>query len=71
MASDDQLPESHKTLMDEAVELLQMRVGCKIPEGSDPSIKPLRLTIDPVGVRARPLLWYLFVWLINAYVRWQ
>ena len=71
MAPDEQLPESHKTLVDEAIDLIQMRVGCKIPEGSNPAIKPLRLTIDPVETRSRPLIWYMFVKVINVYVRWQ
>lgn len=71
MAPGGKLPESHMAVLDEAIELIQMRVGCNIPEGSNSTIKTLRLTIDPVRIRLRPLVWYTFVKSINVYVRWQ
>ena len=61
-----QLPEYHRTLLDESVELLEKRIGCKIPSGSNPSVKPILLTVDPVNVLPRPLGWYIFVKVVNT-----
>lgn len=66
---ENELPKSHRMLLDEATELMEKRIGCKIPEGSDPSVHPLRLTLDPVNVARRPLIWYIFGKVINAYIR--
>ncbi|KAL5508303.1 hypothetical protein ACEPAH_5922 [Sanghuangporus vaninii] len=66
---EDQLPQTHRMLLDEATELMEKRIGCKIPEGSDFSVQPLRLTLDPINVVHRPLAWYIFVKIINAYIR--
>lgn len=59
----------HSKTLDEAVELLEKRVGCTFRQGSNPSVKPLMLTIDPVNVLPRPLAWYLFVKVANIYLR--
>ncbi|EJD01104.1 uncharacterized protein FOMMEDRAFT_125748 [Fomitiporia mediterranea MF3/22] len=63
------IPDTHKTLLDEATELLEKRIGCTVPDGYDPSVQVLRLTVDPVNVLPRPLGWYLFVKAINMYIR--
>ncbi|KAH8113258.1 hypothetical protein DFH11DRAFT_1689439 [Phellopilus nigrolimitatus] len=63
-----QIPSAHRDVLDEATELLEKRVGCKIPDGSNPSVKTLLLTIDPVNVLPRPLVWYLFVKAANVYL---
>lgn len=55
--------------MDEAIELLEKRIGRTFPKGSNPNVKPLLLTIDPVNVLPRPLIWYLFVKGANLYLR--
>ena len=66
---DGRIPEAHRMLLDEATELMQKRIGCTVPEGSDPTVQPLRLTIDPVNFAHRPLCWYLFVKSANAFMR--
>lgn len=65
----EKIPDSHRMVLDEATELLEKRIGCSIPTGSDPSIKTLLLTIDPVNVLPRPLMWYVFVRVANKYLR--
>ena len=56
-------------VLDEATELLQKRIGCKIPDGENSSVKTFLLTLDPVNVLPRPLVWYIFVRLANKYIR--
>ncbi|KAI0719588.1 hypothetical protein C8T65DRAFT_706265 [Cerioporus squamosus] len=53
----------------EVIELIEFRAGCKLPEGSNPSASPLLLTLDPVNVAWRPLVWYAAVALSNAFIR--
>ncbi|KAI5124921.1 hypothetical protein M0805_007349 [Coniferiporia weirii] len=69
LPSQDKIPHSHRVALEEATELLERRIGCKIPTGSNPSVRTLLLTIDPVNVLSRPLLWYIFVKVANAYLR--
>jgi len=61
----DNIPEVHQKALDEAVALLQKRVGCKIGEGTDPKVLPIRLTIDGINIQLRPLTFYAIVCLIN------
>lgn len=49
--------------------MLEKRTGSKIPPGSDPSVKPILLTLDPVNVRQRPLMWYVAVKIANMCLR--
>ena len=65
----DKIPTVHSKALDEAVELLEKRVGCTFPKGSNANVKPLLLTIDPVNILPRPLAWYLFVKFANIYLR--
>ena len=55
------MPATHRHAIEEAVELIEMRSGSKIPEGSNPAVTPMLLTIDDVHISFRPLLWYAFV----------
>ena len=56
-------------VLHEVIELLEHRAGVKIPDGSNPSVKPFLLTLDPVTVSWRPLVWYVAVAVSNAYIR--
>lgn len=57
---------SHRVVLDEAVDLIQKRSGTIIPEGSNPVVKPLLLTLDEVKVTLwRPLAWYAGVGISN------
>lgn len=55
------MPRAHRRAIDEAVELIEKRSGSKIPEGSNPAVTPMLLTLDNVHISARPFLWYTFV----------
>jgi len=61
MPPPDKINDIHKRALQDATELLERRAGCTIPEGSNPSVRPLLLTTDPVNVAWRPLAWYIFV----------
>ncbi|KAL0576920.1 hypothetical protein V5O48_005066 [Marasmius crinis-equi] len=63
------LPEAHRVAMDDALTLLQKRLGKEIPEGRSPHIKPLRLTLDPVNIYSRPFTFYALVALVNIYIK--
>ena len=65
----DQLSEARKVLLEECMEMIEKRAGVQIPDGSNPSAKPMTLTLDPVNVVGRPLIWYLGVALSNIYQR--
>ena len=55
------MPTVHRHAIDEAVQLIEKRSGCKIPEGSNPGATPMLLTIDNVHISSRPFLWYILV----------
>ncbi|PCH41076.1 hypothetical protein WOLCODRAFT_137175 [Wolfiporia cocos MD-104 SS10] len=65
----DSLPKSHQTTLKEVCQLIEARSGSTFPEGSNPSVRALRLTLDPVSVVWRPLVWYLGVALSNYLLR--
>jgi hypothetical protein len=66
----DKVPSSHRIVMDDAINLLQKRLGALVPEGyTDGKVKPLRLTIDPVYVMWRPLIFYALIGTINRCLR--
>ncbi|KAF8663421.1 hypothetical protein AX16_000992 [Volvariella volvacea WC 439] len=66
-----ELPKTHRTILDEALDLLQKRAGCTFPEGSDPNVTPMRLTIDQVNICWRPLTFYVLVLLSKQYLKWR
>ena len=55
------MPAAHKNAIEEAVKLIEMRSGSKIPEGANPAVTPILLTLDDVHILSRPFLWYIFV----------
>ncbi|OSX60266.1 hypothetical protein POSPLADRAFT_1182745 [Postia placenta MAD-698-R-SB12] len=63
------LPPVHQKALQEVCQLIERRSGTTIPEGSNPTVKPLLLTLDPVSVVWRPLVWYLAVEISNFFVR--
>ena len=71
MPSEEDLSIEHRQTLQEAMELLEKRAGGRVVEGSNPSVRSLRLTIDPFAVTHRPLVWYLYVKIVNSYVLWQ
>ncbi|KAI0773436.1 hypothetical protein BC629DRAFT_1583095 [Irpex lacteus] len=65
----EHLSDARKVLLEECMELIERRAGVQIPDGSNPSAKPMTLTLDPVNVIGRPFVWYLGVALSNMYQR--
>ncbi|PPQ94006.1 hypothetical protein CVT25_009854 [Psilocybe cyanescens] len=65
----ERLPAIQRKAIDEAVELLQKRSGCKFEDGSDSAITPMRLTIDKINILWRPLTFYLIVNSVNWTLR--
>lgn len=48
----------------EYVERIERRLGQSFAEGNGPN-RPIRISVDPINVQHRPLLWYLLVGLID------
>lgn len=65
----DKVSQTEQKVLDEVIHLLEQRAGVKIPEGSNPTAGPLLLTLDPVNVSWRPLMWYAGVAFSNAFLR--
>ncbi|KAK2466270.1 hypothetical protein APHAL10511_001912 [Amanita phalloides] len=65
----EQLSQSQRNVIDEAVEQLKMRTGCNIPQGSNPRNIPMCLTIDPIKFNWRPLTFYTLIAIVNRYIR--
>ncbi|EPQ59444.1 hypothetical protein GLOTRDRAFT_109691 [Gloeophyllum trabeum ATCC 11539] len=65
----DSLSPAQRAALDDALNMIEMRTGSTIPRGSNPDIKPILLTLDPVNVSFRPLVWYLFVTAANYSIR--
>ncbi|KAI0254706.1 hypothetical protein BJV78DRAFT_1182312 [Lactifluus subvellereus] len=57
----DKIPPAHLKVLLDCLDLIEKRTGTTIPEGSNPNAHPKLLTLDPVGIRWRPLIYYLFV----------
>ncbi|KAF9076719.1 hypothetical protein BDP27DRAFT_1312478 [Rhodocollybia butyracea] len=53
------LPQAHKVVLDESLDLLQKRLGKPIPEGSNSSVKPILLNLDKPNILWRPLTFYV------------
>lgn len=49
--------------------MVEHRAGIAIPEGSDPNVRPLLLTLDPITVAWRPFFWYVGVAVSNSIIR--
>lgn len=61
MPPSESMPATHRRAVEDAVELIEKRSGSKVPEGSNPTVAPILLTLDDVHVSFRPFLWYIFV----------
>lgn len=61
MPSLEFMSATHRQAIEEAVELIERRSGSKIPEGSNPAVTPMLLTLDDVHISFRPFIWYIFV----------
>lgn len=44
--------------LNEYMDIIESRAGRKIEPGRNSSLNPLRLTLDPVFILPRPLVWY-------------
>jgi hypothetical protein len=53
------------------VNLFSLRASFKFPEGYNPNVKPLLLTLDPVVIKSRPLLLYVVVQILNWLVEFK
>ena len=68
MPSLESMPTTHRHTIDEGVELIEKRSGCKIPEGSNPAVTPMLLTVDDVHILFRPFLWYALIAICHIFV---
>ncbi|KDQ56378.1 hypothetical protein JAAARDRAFT_36545 [Jaapia argillacea MUCL 33604] len=69
LPEEEKLSKAHKAVLDDTVQKIEMRCGVKIPDGSNPSVRPLRLTLDLVNLSLRPFGWYFFVAVVNRLLR--
>ncbi|TCD60428.1 hypothetical protein EIP91_010080 [Steccherinum ochraceum] len=67
----EEIPKDRRILLDEIVDLLERRAGMQLPEGFNPEVRTLRLTVDPVTVAPRPFVWYIILSTINWILRWR
>ncbi|KAH8105879.1 hypothetical protein BXZ70DRAFT_917198 [Cristinia sonorae] len=67
----EDIPKARRRLLEQTVILLEKRSGLKFPEGFNPDVETLRLTVDPVSTAARPLVWYVVISLANRLVKWR
>jgi hypothetical protein len=65
----ENLSKEERDILNDAVALLERRTGCKIPEGDDPAVKPMLLTLDDVNIAFRPLVFYLLIAVVNQLLR--
>ncbi|KAF8517787.1 hypothetical protein JB92DRAFT_2904540 [Gautieria morchelliformis] len=66
---DSELSPVHRAALDEGMAMIQRRAGAHIKHGSNPQCKPLLLTLDPVTIHLRPLIFYTSVWLANQWIK--
>ncbi|KAJ7068340.1 hypothetical protein C8F01DRAFT_605353 [Mycena amicta] len=71
----DTISPSHQDVLDDALRLLEMRLGTKVTEGSNPKILPMRLTLDKVQISARPFFLYVLIfsvnWVLGKWYAWR
>ncbi|KAJ8519372.1 hypothetical protein ONZ45_g3679 [Pleurotus djamor] len=63
------IPKTHRIVLDDALDLLQKRTGCTIPDGSSSEHQPLLLTLDAVRVLWRPFSFYAIVGVLNKILK--
>lgn len=70
------LPPDHKlssvdrAVLEESMVMIQQRAGDSIKQGSNPGCRPLLLTLDPVTIHPRPLVFYALVCGVNRLLIW-
>lgn len=52
------LAEEHKEEIDGYIEEIEKHLGTRLKPGTDSSVRSLRITLDPVTMLHRPLIWY-------------
>jgi hypothetical protein len=57
----DKIPPKNLKVLLDCLDIIEKRTGTTIPEGSNPDAQPRLLTLDPVSVWWRPLIYYLLV----------
>lgn len=57
----DEIPPKNLKVLLDCFDLIEKRTGTTIPEGSNPNAQPRLLTLDPVSIWWRPLIYYLLV----------
>jgi hypothetical protein len=65
----EEMSESHKAAFGEGFAQLQKRLGCKVDEGTDPNIIPMRLSLDRMDIQWRPLSFYFLICSTNLILR--
>ncbi|ORX37879.1 hypothetical protein BD324DRAFT_578355 [Kockovaella imperatae] len=55
--------------LDASLKMLEARTGTRFPDGFDPNVEMLRLTLDPVNAKGRPLILYAVTNTINWFLR--
>lgn len=61
--------QEHVAFLDDTIVLLEARTGWTFPEGFDRNISIIRLTLDPVNAKGRPLILYALSNSINWALR--
>jgi hypothetical protein len=54
----DGLVEEHKEEIDGYIEEIEKLLGTRLVPGTDSGVRSLRITLDPVTMLHRPLIWY-------------
>jgi hypothetical protein len=57
----DKIPPTRLSVLLDCLDLIERRSGTTIPVGSNPDARPILLTLDPVIIRWRPLIYYLII----------
>jgi hypothetical protein len=52
------LAEEHKEEIDGYIEEIEKLLGTRLKPGTDNGVRSLRITLDPVTMLHRPLIWY-------------
>jgi len=65
----ESLSASHQAVLERALDLLQRRCGCIFEAGSNPAIRPMRLTLDKVNILWRPFTFYVILHALNSSLR--
>ncbi len=61
--------EQHHEFLLDSLAMLEARTGTLFEEGFEPSVEIMRLTLDPVNAKGRPLILYAFSNLVNWFLR--